>query len=49
MVQKYYILQKIKQRMLFIGKLNQVNTELIYLPDFGIKYFEALNEFNENI
>jgi hypothetical protein len=48
-IQHWYRSIKFLQKIHHIAKLNQVNTELKYLPDFGIKFFELKNDFESRI
>jgi hypothetical protein len=48
-IQKWYKNIKFLRKIKHISKLNQVNTELKYLPDFGIKFFELKNDFESRI
>jgi hypothetical protein len=44
-IQRWFRNIKFLQKIHHIGQLNQVNTELKYLPNIGYKYFESKTNF----
>jgi hypothetical protein len=48
-IQRWYRSIKYLQIIHHISKLNQVNTELIYLPCIGYKFFELKTDFESLI